>query len=96
MHRKGLTGNRIGSNCIENFHPRSQGFEDVFRELRSGSRERILSIAKIVLPFTVETHICEWYLLGCKDSSTRVAYVELCAQSEDYDMVEEKRKSEIS
>jgi len=66
------------------YHPKVLAFENALKTKRQRAADDVVSTAKIILPFAVQTHIESKTNLGFKDSGTKVVYIELKAMAENY------------
>ena len=82
MHKKWL--NRASTDRFEPYHPKYLGFEKALEKLRKSSSDHVKSVARIPLPHPVLSHIEKKYNLRWKGDSTRMLYVDLKANIEDY------------
>lgn len=86
MHRWKLGDPNNGFMC---YHPSVLGFESALRELRKRSSDAVESIARIPLPFVVQTELVSKKNLAFREGGgTRMLYVELrAAEVEEYGVV---------
>ncbi|KAI0565751.1 hypothetical protein FGB62_15g04 [Gracilaria domingensis] len=69
-------------------HPKVSRFCNALKYLRKHQSEKVHSVARIPLPFQVQTHIDSQDNLAWIDDTTRVVYVEFTeARSDDYPKV---------
>lgn len=93
LHRKWLQSK--GPERMEMYHPKMIGFEKFLKSCRSRNVDSVESMAKITLPFKVQTHISEKYHLGWNDNTARIVYVELRGHEENYGAVKDDGSFEI-
>lgn len=62
---------------MELYNPRTIGFEIFLKSCHSRNVDSLQSVAKITLPFQVQTHISKKYHLGCNDSVAIILYIDL-------------------
>lgn len=92
MNKKWLIPNAAGG--FQLYHPKMIGFEMALKELRSRSSDLVESVARIPLPFPVQSHIDASYNLAWKDSEAKMVYVDLKAFIEDYSVQKNKKSFE--
>ena len=69
------------------------GFEKALRKLRSRYSERVLSVARITLPFQVEPRITAKFSLGWEGSECQILMVDLSPPLEDYEIESDNEPS---
>ena len=74
------------SGGIKSYHPKVIGFEKTLRKLRSRPSERVLSVARIALPFQVEPRTTAKFNLGWEGSECQIVMVDLSPRLEDYEI----------
>ena len=90
LHRKwSLAG------TLSDVHPKVLGFENALKLLRQNCNEKISSVARIGLPFTVEPHIFSKSNLMWHDDTTHVIYMDLKSVCDDYAMANDSESFEI-
>lgn len=82
LHKKWL-GKR-GGEGFEEHHTKRVGLENALNKLRSWSSHAVEPAARIPLPFPVQTHIVEKHNLAWKDSTSKIAYLDLKAFEDEY------------
>lgn len=87
---------RAESDAIECYHPMLLGFENFLEGLRERKADIVESVAPILLPFAVETHIGKRSPLGWTNIAARVIYIDKKAYEELYSNGDEKTDFEIS
>lgn len=80
---------------MQNYHPKYLGFEDGLKAYRDRSSDSVESTACIALPFSVQTHIYAKSNLGWKEDSTRMVYIDLKAQDDNYGMMHDENSFEM-
>lgn len=75
-------------------HPSVLRPEDALKKRRERASDDVVSTARILLPFQVQTHIEGKSNLFFKDSSTKVVYVELKAMAESYFVTNDNQEFE--
>lgn len=93
MHRKWLTCDT--KDGFESYHPKVVGFQQALKQLRSRMSQIVESVAKISLPFPVQTHIDSKHNLNWKGTTVRMVYIELKAVVEEYAHVKDSESFEI-
>lgn len=66
------------------FHPKVLALEDALKEKRQRAADDVISTARIILPFPVQTHIESKTNLALIESGTKLVYIELKAIAENY------------
>ena len=66
------------------------------KNLRDRIDSEIESTARIMLPFSVQTHISNTWHLGWKDDTTRVICIDLSAESDECALISDLKPFEIS
>ena len=94
MHKKWLTAG--STDRIERYHPKFIGFENALKIHRKKSSDSVESLARIALPFPVQTHIEKRYNLGWKDDCTRMLYVDLKAYEQSYAILQDENSFELA
>lgn len=92
MHKKWLQD--YASNFTD-FHPKFLGFEASLRKLRENLSDKVVSVARIGLPFSVQSHIESKHNIGFRDDTSRLVYVDLKAVEEKYAIVNDVSEFEI-
>lgn len=64
------------------FHPQYLGFEATLRTLHENLNDKVTSVSRIGLPFSVEAHIERKHNLAYKDNTSCLLYVDLKAADE--------------
>lgn len=80
MHRKWLAPGASGGFAV--YHPKFLGFEVAPKELRERSSDSIEPVARVPLPFLVQSHIPGKYNLAWRDSAVKMLYIDLTAHVE--------------
>ena len=93
MHRKWLSGGSTGDFQV--FHPKYTGFEHALKNVRDRSSDTVVSVARIPLPFPVQTHIDSKFNLAWRESSTKMVYIEMKAFAEQYSVVNDEDEFEV-
>lgn len=92
MHKKWLGG---PDSTYQVYHPEFIGFQEGMKKLRQKSTDWIESLARIPLPFPVETHIHDKHNLAWRDDSTKLLYIRLKASVEQYAVNSDKEQFEV-
>lgn len=66
------------------FHPKVLSLENALKKKRQRAADDVVSTARILLPFPVQTHIESKTNLGFKESGTKLVYIEPKAMAENY------------
>lgn len=77
------------------FHPKFLGFEATLRILRENVKDKVVSVARIGLQFSVQSHIESKHDIEFKDESSLLAYIDLKAVKEKNALYHEIREFEI-
>lgn len=93
MHKKWLTED--GPGRMEKYHPKYIGFEHALKVFRSRSSDRVESLARIALPFAVQTHIECRNNLGWREDRSRMLYVDLKAYEQQYAEIKDENSFEL-
>lgn len=70
-------------NRLPPFHPKLMGFKQHYKTLRKRSSDKLISVARIPLPFQVHQKLDVIYKLG-DSSGSRIIYIELQAFCDNY------------
>lgn len=81
---------------METYHPEFLGFEKALKSLRDRRSDPVETVARVPMPFVLETHIVRRTALGWGDSTARVAYTDLKAYEETYAAEDDTGEFEIS
>lgn len=85
LHQKWLRQPTDDNNCrFTMFHPKVLALEDALKKKRNRAADSVVSTARIILPFPVQTHVESKTNLGFKESGTKLVYVDLKAMAENY------------
>jgi len=85
LHQKWLRPVEKDDNTLFTmFHPKVLALEDALKKKRMRATDDVISTAKIILPFPVQTHVESKTNLGFKESGTKLVYIELKAMAENY------------
>lgn len=87
IHKKWLA---LYDSTFTEFHPKFLGFEATLRNLTKNLTYKLVSVARIGLLFSVQSHIDRKSNIGYIDDSTRLLYVDLKATEDKYAYVNEK------
>ena len=104
--RDGRSLSLISSSCTKNgwieggssftdFHPKFLGFEATLRRMRENLSSEVSSVARIGLPFTVQSHIDDVQPIGWIGHHDRMIYVDLKAVADDYSTVKNTTSFEL-
>ena len=92
MHRKWLTKE---DKKLEHYHPEILGFEKALKEHRARMGENVISIAKLPLPFPVESHILEKHFVKYRDGGQEcMVYLRLRQAVDEYAISNEQHAFE--
>jgi len=95
LHQKWLREASKDEDCpFTMFHPKVLSLEDALKKKRKRAADSVISTARILLPFAVQTHIESKTNLGFKDSGTKLVYVDLKAMAETYAVVNDNEEFE--
>ena len=84
LRKKWLSQDALAGEKFERYHTKRVGFEASLKELRARASEDIESVARISLPFAVQTRINSKSDLGGINDPTRIVHIDLKADVDLY------------
>ncbi|PXF42241.1 hypothetical protein BWQ96_08037 [Gracilariopsis chorda] len=86
MHRRWLQS--VHADRMQSYHPKIIGFQNSLRNLKGKVTEDVKSVARILFPFPVQSHIAQKDNLAWIGNDARVIYIEMKqVQLDDYSKV---------
>lgn len=93
LHRKWLTAE--DHTKIESYHPKMLAFGRDLKQIRKSVDENVSSVGKVRIRFPVQTSFQSKSNLGWVSKSTRVLYIDLKADEEDYGIVKDENSFDM-
>lgn len=95
LHRKWTRVSPDDTNHMNGYHSEIVGFEHALKGLRNNTTDQGSSVARISIPFPVETYIVSQNALARRDDSTRSVYIRIKAVVDDYAFVNNSLDFEV-
>ena len=95
VRKKWLSQDALAGEKFERYHPKCVGFEASLKELRARASEDIESVARISLPFAVQTRIDSKSNLGWINDPTRIVCIDLKADVDLYATAHDENAFEL-